>query len=303
MGRSPSSPTPGTPEPPASRREARLAGGPAARPAPRALAPRILSTARVALFWLGVGALFFFVELYIWLVLCVPYALSGRRAERYWVRGWNDLVSFWGTTVHGLLRALGGLRLDVEGSVPPGRHIVVANHQSTADIILLFYALRSKNLKFVAKKQLSRLVPNVSPALRMAGFGLVDFGDRSATVKSLMEFARSLERWDGSPVLYPEGVRSFDGSISRFHPAGIRLLVNETGLPILPVVLDGLWQARTVREFFRHLPGSRARLRILPAIPSAEAIADLEGFPKRLETRMLEELDRMRREVPRQVAP
>jgi 1-acyl-sn-glycerol-3-phosphate acyltransferase len=259
--------------------------------------------ARVAVLWLGVGLLFLAAALYYRVRLWPALLLSGRRPGRSQVRRWNALIRFWGSSLAWLLRVVGGLRCSVEGSVPPGRHLVVANHQSTVDIVLLFHVLRPLNLKFVAKKSLARFVPNVSIALRTAGFGIVD-PDRPATnVRNLLRFARSLEVWEGSPLLYPEGIRTFDGSLSRFQSAGLRLLARETGLPILPVVVDGLWHIRSIGRFFRGLPGTHARIRILPPIPNEEATADPDGFVERLEKRMAEELGRMRREGTLGVTP
>lgn len=258
---------------------------------------RFADTARVSLFWLAVGVLFFAAGLYMRLFLWLPRVLAGGRAGRYQVRGWNSLVRFWGTALFLLLRVVTGVRCVAEGSVPAGRYLVVANHQSTVDIVLLFHFLRPLNLKFVAKKSLARFVPNVSPTVRMAGFGIVDLGHPVANLKNLLLFARSLETWEGSPVLYPEGIRTLDGNLSPFQPAGLRVLAKESGLPILPVIVDGVWHVRTIGDFPRGLPGTRARIRILPPIPNAEAVADLDGLAARLEGRMREELERMRREA------
>ncbi len=258
---------------------------------------RLAATTRVCLFWFAVGVLFFAAGLYMRLFLWLPRVLSGGRVGRYQVRGWNSLLRFWGTALFVLLRVVAGVRCTLEGSVPAGRYLIVANHQSTVDIVLLFHVLRPLNLKFVAKKPLARLVPNVSPTVRMAGFGIVDLGHPVANLKNLLLFARSLEIWEGSPVLYPEGIRTLDGSLSAFQPAGLRVLAKESGLPILPVIVDGLWHVRTIREFPRGLPGTRARIRILPPIPNAEAVADLDGLAGRLEERMRDELGRMRREA------
>lgn len=263
----------------------------------RTVRRRIADAARVCLLWLAVGTVFLAAGLYMRLFLWLPRVLSGGRMGRYQVRGWNSLLRFWGGALSLLLRVVAGVRCAVEGSVPAGRYLVVANHQSTVDIVLLFHVLRPLNLKFVAKKSLARFVPNVSPTVRMAGFGIVDPGQPVTNLKNLLSFARSLEVWDGSPVLYPEGIRTLDGSLSAFQPAGLRLLAKECGLPILPVIVDGVWHVRTIGDFPRGLPGTRARVRILPPIPNAEAIADLDGLAAHLEARMREELDRMRREA------
>ena len=186
----------------------------------------------------------------------------------------------------------------VEGTVPAGRCVVVANHQSTADIPVLFEVLRDKNVKFIVKKELLRSIPFASTALREGGFGVVDFDNAWKTIRGLTGFARELAAWDGTPLIFPEGRRTDDGSMAPFHAAGIELLARATGLPVVPVVVDGLWRARTAGDFFAHLPGSRCRVRILPAISGAEAARERGNLTRILHETMSAELARMRGDAP-----
>lgn len=97
--------------------------------------------------------------------------------------------------------------------MPPGRYVVVSNHQSTADIAILPWALRSLNVKFVAKEELGKYIPTVSMALTHWGSALIT---REATRDDLIrikEMARGLAHWEASVVVFPEGTRSRDGRL------------------------------------------------------------------------------------------
>ena len=93
-------------------------------------------------------------------------------------------------------------------------------------------------------------------------------------------------------MIYPEGQRTLDGSLDRFQRGGTEVVARASGLPVLPVVTDGLFRARTAREFWRHLPGSRCRVRILSPIPAQQAAT--ANLTERLETVMRGALEEMR---------
>lgn len=262
----------------------------------------LINPVRVLIFW---KAFFVFAagcSVYATLFLDIPCRLSDRYRRRHHHSGWNALIRLWGHTVFRLAKRILGLSLEVEGRIPEGRCIIVANHQSTIDIVLLMEALRAKNLKFVVKKELTRFMPNVSRALRAGGFGIVDFSSRARTLEGLRRYMEGLAEWDGSPVIYPEGQRTVDGSIASFRRTGIRMLVEATRLPVVPVVVDGVWRARSLGRFFVHLPGTRARMQVLTPVEPSRAMADAGALAARLELRMKEALGRMR-ERPETGAP
>jgi len=261
------------------------------------VAGRIAGPARSAIFLL----LFFGIE-----VICrtmatvsivVPCALIPGYRDRFFRRFWNWIVAYWGRSTWRCLRGSMGLRLEADGEIPAGRFLIISNHQSTVDIPLLFSIFRGKNLKFVVKKGLLRRGSIVGTALRQAGFGVVEFTNPRKTLAGLAVYCRELEGWDGSAVLFPEGVRSFDGNVGEFQPSGLRLLAGRTGLRILPVVLDGAWRARSMGQFAR-LSGRTIRARVLPPLGpfDRERSEELEALPGRIEQLIRSELDRLRSE-------
>lgn len=216
---------------------------------------------------------------FVLLLACCLYIELGFQV---WAIGWskirpagrehrfNVLTRQWGWFLCELTLRLLRTELEIVGEIPPGRCIIVANHQSTADIAILFWLFRDKNCKFVAKRELGRWLPAVSTSLSKAGQALIDREPSREDLKRLKAFARGLGDWDGSPVLFPEGTRSRDGALLPYRSAGLRIVAKESGLPILPVCIDGTHVASDLPGFAREMPGSKGAMVIGPAIPPEE---------------------------------
>lgn len=243
----------------------------------------------------------------VWAVLSVwrvfgielPGKLSARYRRNHHYRLWNGTIGTWSSVIVFFARWLLDLRLTVEGRPPIGRHLVVANHQALADIVMLMHALRPLAVKPVVLPWLATSFPTVSYTVRNAGFGVVDLNDPEHVLEQVVAFSKELPAWNGSPLIYPEGRRSDDGSMHPFRKAGLQLLVRSTRLPVLPVVVDGLWEARHFGEMPLYLPHSRVRVRILEPIPAAEARHGLRDLPERLQALMRLELAEIRAQTTR----
>lgn len=167
--------------------------------------------------------------------------------------------------------------LRVEG-IPAGRLtapcVIVSNHQSLADIPLLSHL--PWEMKWIAKRSLFGL-PLIGWMMRMAGDIPLDRGDARSGARSLLRAARYLR--EGCPVMFfPEGTRSADGGVGRFHDGAFQLALRER-VNVMPIAVDGShdclpkhsWQfgaARTIRvrvlppiEIAGFAPGQVAALR------------------------------------------
>ncbi len=126
-------------------------------------------------------------------------------------------------------------RLSVEGSFPgKGPYVVVANHQSMLDILLLSHLPRE--MKWVAKEELFR-TPWVGWMLRMTGDIPVRRGDPESGGEAL-EKAKSYLARGMSVMMFPEGTRSARGTMLPFKSGAFRLAI-EAGVPVLPVAVSG----------------------------------------------------------------
>lgn len=225
--------------------------------------------ARLTAYFVGLVAVCLYCEVIgrVWCLWLAPKNSAAR------FRRANIVTRHWHVVLTELTLRVLGARLETRGSIPAGRYVVIANHQSLADIAILPWALRSLNVKFVAKKELGRGIPTVSMALNHWGSALIS---REATREDLVRIktmARELVQWQGSVVVFPEGTRSRDGSLRPYKSAVVRIVANETGLPLLPVAIDGTYVAPDLAAFARHMPGARGMITVGAPIPAA-ALAD-----------------------------
>src|SRR5690606_2843749 len=114
-------------------------------------------------------------------------------------------------------------------------HIFLMNHQSMVDIPAAFASIPA-NLRFVAKHSLKH-IPFLGWYMSMTGMIFVNRNDRRKAFQSLQQAADRIR--EGASILaFPEGTRSRDGVLLPFK-RGPFLLALESGVPVIPVVIDG----------------------------------------------------------------
>ncbi|MDX1531369.1 MAG: lysophospholipid acyltransferase family protein [Rhodothermales bacterium] len=159
----------------------------------------------------------------------------------------------------------------VEGEVPADpRHpyVVVANHQSLADIPVI--SRLPWEMKWVVKAELFR-VPLFGWMMRLAGDIPVDRKDTTSRARVLQHARRYLgDRC--SVMFFPEGTRSKDARVRRFQAGAFRLAI-EAGVPVLPLAVDGTSHA-IPKHGWRFGERIQARLRALEPIPTAGLTAE-----------------------------
>lgn len=172
--------------------------------------------------------------LYAWTVfvmLALPTALviavlPGLGARRRLVRA----AARW-------LFAMCGIRLRLQdaGLLPSGPCVVVANHASYLDGIVLTAALPA-SFSFVIKQEIRKL-PVVHLLLRRIGSEFVERFDRH---RSTADARRLLRSAAGGRALafFPEGTFARSRGLGRFH-AGAFVTAARASLPVVPVLIRG----------------------------------------------------------------
>ena len=164
--------------------------------------------------------------------------------ERSWL--WRNLQVF----AHFMATLLFDLRVyGIENVPKSGGLILAANHQSYLDPPLIAVRL-SRPVSFFAKSELFEN-PYFGRFIRQLHAFPVRQGEGDAG--AVKEAIRRLK--EGNVLnIYPEGSRTEDGQIGKIEP-GIALVARRAGVPIVPVVIDGSFQAWPKwRKLFRPGP-------------------------------------------------
>ena len=140
-------------------------------------------------------------------------------------------------------------------------YVIVANHLSLLDILLMFRLFT--HFTWVSKAENFR-VPCIGWNMRLNGYIPLKRGDRESIQTMLAACEREL-REGCSVMMFPEGTRSRSGELQRFKPGAFDLALT-TGRPLLPILVEGTASALPKRGFV--LRGKhRIRLTVLDPIP------------------------------------
>ncbi len=185
---------------------------------------RVLSYAYWIYFALSLIPLFS-VALTLWLVT-LPFDRNGRVLHLY--------SSLW--AAHYIyLNPLWRLRMEGVGGVSRQRPwVIVSNHQSLLDILVLFATYLP--YKWVSKEAVFR-APFLGWNMRLNRYVPLRRGDRTSVGEMAAQCLGWLRR-GVSVLIFPEGTRSSDGMLLPFKVGAFRM-AREAGVAVLPIVLDG----------------------------------------------------------------
>ena len=126
-----------------------------------------------------------------------------------------------------------GIKLETQGKLDESCDMILMNHQSLLDIIVMEY-IHSKDLAWVAKKEITDLFffGHIIKAPRMIS---IDRENKAGIIHLLKEATDRLDK--GRPIaMFPEGTRSDGKSMLSFRP-GAKMLANRYNLKVQPIVL------------------------------------------------------------------
>jgi 1-acyl-sn-glycerol-3-phosphate acyltransferase len=191
----------------------------------------------------------FFSILVVFHIFLLIAGLSGKGAQR-WVLDIMNLCIVWN------IRILAGARFSYIGrpTFPEGRSvIIVSNHQSMYDIPMMMWACRTREVGYIAKKELGRWIPSISLSLRKLGSCLIDRKDAKGSIRAIEAFGVMKEGRKQVAAIFPEGTRARDGVMKGFRPSGFATLLKAMPSAIIqPVAIRGNW--RILRYHFCPVP-------------------------------------------------
>ncbi len=160
------------------------------------------------LVWRGPALLL--VSLLSWLPLLLLRPLLARRRQAVWRSIRSRIVRRWGRACLAVL----GCRVTVHGEPPADPCLLVSNHLSYVDIVVL--AARSPG-RFVAKAEI-RDWPVVGRMCRTADILFVDRGRRRDVTRVGRQIAEALRAGDRI-LLFPEGTSTPGDSVATLKPS------------------------------------------------------------------------------------
>jgi len=177
-------------------------------------------------------AAIFYPVTVLWVLVGVPVSLFGRRPTLAVVVSWTDFH-------HWLCRYVLGIRVRLEGAIPPGPSLVAVKHQSMFETLEM---VRLGRLPIIVLKKELADIP-------LFGFLTKQYGiisvERSAGAKALRTLIAEGKKAiaTGRPIIiYPEGTRVRVGQQPPLK-SGFAALYRVLGLPVVPVAADSgrLW--------------------------------------------------------------
>ena len=126
-----------------------------------------------------------------------------------------------------------GIKLETQGTLDETCDMVMMNHQSLLDIIVIEY-IHSRDLAWVAKKEIADLFffGHIIKAPRMIS---VDRENKAGIIHLLKEAKDRLDK--NRPIaMFPEGTRSNGKAMLNFKP-GAKMIANKYNLKVQPIIL------------------------------------------------------------------
>lgn len=189
---------------------------------------------------------------------------QGKIAERDSLT--NDIVRKWARFVVSLTKS--DVEVRGEENIPQDTAVVlIGNHQSYLDIpVLMGYV--NKPIAFIAKSEILK-VPVLSKAMKLMQCTFLVRTDMRQSVKAMAEAVETIKK-GYSMVIFPEGTRSKGGPVIDFK-AGSFKLAYKSGVPILPVTIDGTFR---LYEEKNKVQSGKVIITVHPPVPTAGLTKD-----------------------------
>ena len=186
-------------------------------------------------------AAIFYPATFIWVVSGLVGSLFSRRATMAVVLSWVELN-------HWLFENVLGIRVRIEGSVPPGQHLIAVKHQAMLETLEM---VRITHLPVIVIKRELADIPLFGWMTRCYGVIPVERSAGAKALRRLVAEGQAAVATGRSVIIYPEGTRVRVGDTPELR-SGFAALYRALGLPVIPVATDSgrLWGRGLV-----HRPG------------------------------------------------
>jgi 1-acyl-sn-glycerol-3-phosphate acyltransferase len=176
-----------------------------------------------------------------------------------------------------------GFKIDIKGKPDLNAKLLVINHQSVLDIVIM-EAIYQPNMAWVAKKEIFDL-PFLGQSVKISKMICLDRGDKRAIVKLLKDVKERID--NGRPVIiFPEGTRGRGEKLLRFQ-VGAKIIAEKLNLTVQPVVITNARKIFDSQGF--KVSSKTAVVSYLPTVNPKEN----ENWYEKLHGDMQEELTKL----------
>ena len=185
--------------------------------------------------WLWIAPLTFVGSFLGWLVLAFLFlwavsSLKKPEEEEGDNRFYRRLVEVYIESILMVLR----MKVDTRGlekTPEGGRFLLVCNHLSLLDVLVLLYHFRGRELTFITKQENMDMFIIGKLMTRIQCLPLNRDNDREA-LKTILKAIAVVKEDKASMGLFPEGTRSLDGKLHHFRSGGFKI-AQKCGVPIV----------------------------------------------------------------------
>ena len=197
-------------------------------------------------------AAIFYPATLLWVLAGMVASLFGRRATLAVVLSWTELN-------HWLAEHLLGIHVRVEGTIPPGPHLIAVKHESMLETLEM---VRITHLPVIVIKRELADIPLFGFMTRRYGIIAVERSAGAKALRALVNQGQEAVAEGRAVLIYPEGTRVRVGE-QPLLKSGFAALYRALGLPVVPVAVNSgrLWGRGLI-----HRPGT-VTLKVGEVIP------------------------------------
>ena len=219
--------------------------------------------------WLWIAPLTFVGSFLGWLVLAFLFlwavsSLKKPEEEEGDNRFYRRLVEVYIESILMVLR----MKVDTRGlekTPEGGRFLLVCNHLSLLDVLVLLYHFRGRELTFITKQENMDMFIIGKLMTRIQCLPLNRENDREA-LKTILKAIAVVKENKASMGLFPEGTRSLDGKLHHFRSGGFKIAQKCS----VPIVICTIRNTQHVFRNFLHGKATPIPLHLVEVIPPEE---------------------------------
>jgi 1-acyl-sn-glycerol-3-phosphate acyltransferase len=185
----------------------------------------------------------------------------------------KDSKFYRGMTYHYIeaIKIVLGLKIETEGlekTPTDTRFLLVCNHISDLDPVVLFYCFYKSTMAFISKRENDQK-PFVGQIQRKILCQPINRENDREALKTILRCIQLIKEDQVSVGVFPEGYTSLDGKLRHFRN-GVFKIAQKANVPVVVCTIQGTQES--MKSLFK-LKGGHVKLKLLEVIPADEVKA------------------------------